>query len=231
MRNVRRQMSLERISAEELAHADVAAIQAYNKRAPEKFALHPELGPSPFEGNIASAAVVLLLSNPGFDSSSTTDDHKFVRVGWPLAGLHPEAPFGLRRWWEKRLKYLIREFGAEAVSNRVAAIQLTPWASEKFDASLRLPSRARMLEVAGNVGRRGAVLIVMRSQKLWEESDGVKTAVGRYRVNSWRSSYVSPGNLSATGWQAVRAALQQPSNSSLKFAPFGRGTPQKRGAP
>ena len=210
-------MPLDHFSAVALTQADIAAIEAYNRRAPTKFALHPEMGPSPFEGNIESASVVLLLSNPGFDSSTTTADHKFARNGWPLAGLHADAPTGLRGWWMARLKHLISEFGAEVVSNQVAAMQLTPWASPNFDSSLRLPSRARVLELVGDVAARGAVLVVMRSQALWCESEGVANAANRHRVNSWRSSHVSPGNLSAAGWQAVRAALQQPSNHSLKW--------------
>ena len=216
-------MPLDHFSAEALTQADIAAIEAYNRRAPTKFVLHPEMGPSPFEGNIESASVVLLLSNPGFDSSTTTADHKFARNGWPLAGLHADAPTGLRGWWTARLKHLISEFGAEVVSNQVAAMQLTPWASPNFDSSLRLPSRTRVLELVGDVAARGAVLVVMRSQALWCENEGVANAANRHRVNSWRSSHVSPGNLSAAGWQAVRAALQQPSNHSLKCKTLGSG--------
>ena len=215
-------MPLDHFSDEALTQVDIAAIEAYNRRAPAKFTLHPEMGPSPFEGNIESASVVLLLSNPGFDSSSTTADHQFKRNGWPLAGLHPDAPSGLRGWWTARLKPLISEFGAQVVSNQVAAMQLTPWASPKFDSSLRLPSRMRVLELVGNVAARGAVIVVMRSQALWCESERVANAANRHRVNSWRSSYVSPGNLSATGWQAVRAALHQPSNPSLKGTSAGK---------
>jgi hypothetical protein len=204
-------MSLEGFSPEALTQVDAKAIETYNEGAPKKFKLHTELGPSPFEGDIESAGIVLLLANPGFDDGSTLDDHTFRREGWPLAGLHPEAPSDLRKWWLMRLKALTQKFGAQHVSRQVAALQLTPWASNKFDDSLRLPSRAGLLALADRVAQRGAVILVMRAERLWEESAAVKQSLNRYRANSWLSSHVSPGNFPAVAWQKVNAVLERAS--------------------
>lgn len=191
-----------------LTQVDGAAIDAYNNRVVnEGYLLHPELGPSAFEGDLDNAPIVLLLANPGYDETTTKDDHSFARPGWPLGGLHPEAPAGLRNWWTARLGSLISRFGAQLVSQRVACLQLTPWASGRFDDGLRLPSRQRLLETAERVAQRGALLLVMRGERLWLEAPAVRAHPRRYRANSWRCSHVSEGNLPPDAWRQVLGAL------------------------
>lgn len=197
------------LTRERLVSLDAAAVGEFcRRRPPEKFLLHPELGPSAYEGDIDAARVVLLLANPGYDAGSTIDDHAFARPGWPLGGLHPEAPLGLRKWWQDRLRALIQEFGDQQVSKTVACLQITPWASAKFHEGLRLPSRVTLLEVAAECAARGSVMLVMRAEKLWLQAAGVRDSSRRFRVNSWLCSYVSPGNLSEQGWNAVHAAIR-----------------------
>ncbi|TWO71449.1 hypothetical protein FN976_11070 [Caenimonas sedimenti] len=196
--------------AEHLGSIDEVKVSAYNRRPKTRaeFKLHPEMGPSAYEGNIDDAAVVLLLSNPGFDKTSSSEDHGFKRNGWPLSGLHPEAPAGLNKWWSDRLRWLIEEFGVERISNSIACLQLTPWASEKFDSSLRLPSRALLLEAASLCAARGAVMVVMRSERLWLEAQSLASSPLRFRVRNRRASYVSPGNLAPDAWAALTAAIR-----------------------
>lgn len=195
------------LSPERLSDIDAEHVRAFNSRAQEPYRLHPELGASAFEGDIDTAPVILLLANPGYDEGSTMEDHSFAREGWPLAGLHPEAPQGLRAWWFSRLRAVIERIGAQETSRRVACLQFCPWASSKFGGAPRLPSQAVLLDAAGQCAARGATLVVMRAERYWLRSEPVRTAPKRHRVNSWRSSYVSPGNLSVAGWQAVVAAL------------------------
>lgn len=197
----------ELLAPERLALLDRDAVEAVNRCKREPYRLHPELGPSAYEGDIDAAKVVLLLANPGYDDTSTLIDHSFVREGWPLSGLHPEAPKGLRDWWYLRLRHLIERVGPQAVSKRVACLQVCPWASGKFDDALTLPSLAVTLDAATRCANRGSVLLVMRAEKCWLRSEAVRNSHNRHRVNSWRSSYVSPGNLSASGWNSTLIAL------------------------
>ena len=198
---------VEKLSPSQIAAMDADAVSKYNVGASERFHLRAELAPSAYEGDIERAPIVLLLANPGFDETSTTSDHCFVREGWPLGGLHPEAPCGLRHWWEARLRLLIEAQGIQKVAQRVACLQITPWASTGFDASLRLPSRAIILDAASRCAERGAVLIVMRAEKLWLEATALVEYASRFRVRSWRSSYLTPGNLDAAAWRKVLEAL------------------------
>jgi hypothetical protein len=195
------------LRSDRLALLDRDGIESFNRKAREKYQLHPELGPSAYEGDIDNARVVLLFANPGFDSTSTLDDHKFSMPGWPLAGLHPDAPSGLRGWWHARLRHLIERFGAHHVSRRVACLQATPWASGKFHEGLRLPSRESILSAASQCAARGSVVVVMRAERLWLESPTVASSPMRFRVNSWLSSFVSPGNLPEPAWAAVLEAV------------------------
>jgi len=193
--------------ADEIRRIDLSEIERYNLRARAEYRLHVELGPCPYEGDIASAPIVLLLANPGFDKTSTLQDHTFEHNGWPFAGLHPDAPKGVRDWLEKRLLGLIKEFGAQHVSQSIAALQITPWASKKFDSDLRLPSREQMLKLAEDATARGALIIVMRAEKLWDQDERV--AHGRWlKTKNPRCSYVSMGNLGEDGWRSVLKTMR-----------------------
>ena len=196
------------LKSDRLFSIDSDDLVRYNRKAKDPYRLHPELGSSAYEGDIDTASLVLLLANPGFNETSTHQDHTFQVAGWPLAGLHPDAPLGLRTWWHARLKWLIQEFGAQHVSKSVACLQLTPWASSKFDESLRLPSRKLFLEAANRCAERGAVMLVMRGERFWLQAEVLNATQKRFRVNSWRSSYVSPGNISSDGWHAITRALR-----------------------
>ncbi|MDM0113937.1 hypothetical protein QTI66_17415 [Variovorax sp. J22R133] len=187
--------------------ADLTAIERYNARVSEKYRLHPEMGPCPHEGNIDTAPVVLLLANPGFDATSTLDDHHFKIDGWPLAGLHESAPVGMSGWWRPRLRSLSQRYGEQFISHNVAALQINPWASAKYDENLRLPSRAAMLGLAEAAAKRGAALIMIRASKAWLESDVLCQYEHIYRTNSALSSYVSEGNLSPEAWAYINDKL------------------------
>lgn len=190
-----------------IAALDLACIHKYNERARENYQIREVLGPSAFEGDVDGARVVLLLANPGFDETSTLDDHGFARPGWPLAGLHPEAPDGLRNWWTARLRGLIELCGAQQVSQRLACLQITPWASRNFDESLFLPSRSEILNAANRIAERGAVLVIMRAERLWLDARSVASSSSLCRVKNWRSSYISEGNLGTAAWTKVRDAI------------------------
>jgi len=196
------------LAPENIARLDSSEIGRYNLHTADRYKLRTELGPCAFEGDIDVARVVLLLANPGFDATSTQDDHSFRRDGWPLAGLHSEAPAGLRDWWHKRLKGLIATVGAQAVSQRVAALQITPWASNQFDSGLCLPSRQLILGAASHLAKRNVVLIIMRAERLWLASNAVDKFQNRFSVKSWRCSYVSKGNLEGEAWHQVVSAIE-----------------------
>jgi hypothetical protein len=189
--------------AETIALVDADSVAEHNARAAAPHRLRPELGPMPYDGDVARAPLVLLVGSPACDMSAAPA--RAPRRGWPLASLHPEAPAALRSLWHSRLASLIEAFGAQHVSNSVAAIPLTPWACDEFDERLRLPSRREMLALAGAAAARGALLLVTGCEELWTESPEIAnlSTEQRYHPRSFRSTHVSVENLGAAAWHTV----------------------------
>jgi hypothetical protein len=198
--------------AKAIATEDRIEVGAYNALACSEFRLQTELGPMPYFGAVETAPVVLLLAHPSRGGASfSLHDHVFRRSGWALAALHPDAPSGMRGWWHERLTPLIAAFGAQQVSNAVAAVPLTPWASGRFDRDLRLPSRARMLAIADAAARRGALIVTMREAALWTEAAGIAALPSRQHVTArtWRATYVDRLNLGDEGWSCVCRRIEE----------------------
>jgi hypothetical protein len=149
-------------------------IERYNScQSDPKKRLHLEMGPAPYDGDPDSAKIVLLLNNPTFTSDSVPEDHTYKFDGWPLAGLHPSVREKFRKWYyDGPLNYLlkVKKYPAKLVSQRVAIIQVSPWASQKFDLAFELPSRQAQVAIARQALERGAILIVGRSVKFWRSA-------------------------------------------------------------
>lgn len=182
---------------------DIPCIEAYNERrkplSPYRLQVH--MGPAPHDGDPTTAKIILLLNNPRYDpKTSNPKEHCLAFDGWPLAGLHPDAPKSFRDWYSRPFGHLIHARGASWVSNSVAILQVNPWASESFDAGLLLPSRKVQFGLARDAGKRGAVLISGRSHCIWAEAlDGQKV----HRARNVRNPTVSPKGLEPDGWDAV----------------------------
>ena len=153
----------------------------------------------------SSGGLVMLVGSPACDMSATRRNAQSPCRGWPLSGLHPDAPATLRALWQARLAGLIEAFGAQHVANSVAALPLTPWACDEFDERLRLPSRCEMLALAGAAAARGALVLVTGFDELWTESAEIAnlSTEQRYHPRSFRATHVSVENLGASAWHAV----------------------------
>jgi hypothetical protein len=164
--------------------------------------VHAPGGPVPFVGAIMTAPVVLLLTHPAVDAHVSPADYAFQRDGWPLAALHPEAPSGLAERWRCRLEALVELFGAQHVSHSVAAVFLSPWPSETFDARVRLPSRSRLLEIGASAAARDALLLIPRGGDSWTEHSGIAALppTRRFHPKTWRTTRVGLANLGAEAW-------------------------------
>jgi hypothetical protein len=188
---------------------DAAAAASHNEQALRQHMLDVALGAVPFAGAISTAPVVLLLSHVALDDRSSRDDHAFSRDGWPLSALHPDAPAAPADWWRARTADLVDEFGAQHVSNSVAALFLTPWHTAVFDPRLRLPSRRRILQIAESVASRDATLVLMRGADLWIELPAIASlSTSRLvRARSWRATELTSANLGDDAWDLVRRRL------------------------
>lgn len=175
------------------------------------YVLSKTLGPSPFEGNINTAPVVLLLANP---SSKDVDknDHRAPDVDWPLHGLGPHASPPLHRWWSMRLRQLqlATKCDMQAISRSVAAVQINPWASVSYYPGLKLDSRHLQFLIVQSAMARGAILILMRAKREWSDCPGLLEYEHLVETINKRCSYISPGNIEASAWSKIVSAVVSP---------------------
>jgi hypothetical protein len=166
--------------------------------------------PVPFLGAVMTAPVVLLMTHPALDLRVTPEDYFFRQCGWPFAAMHPDAPAGLSEWWQYRLSSLVEEFGAQHVANSVAAVFLTPWPSESFDSTLRLPSRRSMLALAASAVARDALIVMLRGGELWTEDPDIAAlpATRYFTPRTWRTTRVSQDNLGDAAWEAIQKRVE-----------------------
>lgn len=190
--------------------SDLLCIEEYNARrkSNSKTKIQVHMKPSPFDGDPFTARIVLLMNNPGFDPlTSSPLHHSLSFSGWPLAGLHPDAPSAFRKWYERPFGYLLRQgqYPAKMISNRIAIIQLCPWASEEFDVCLELPSRQQQVELAQQAVKRGAIVIIGRSIDAWRDALGVGPFI--FNTRSVRNPRISPGCLPSDAWPLIEEAM------------------------
>ena len=197
---------------------DAKAVQLHNISHPwgleskkAKYHLHQNMGSCPFEGNLLTAKVILLLANPGFnkyqDPFPTKEDHK-PRDGWGIANLSPK---GESNWYRPRFRTLLDHEGEEewqSLSNKMAMVQAIPWASEKFKDLKSLPSRGLMSETIKAVGEknREALFVIMRRHKFWGEAlkgvDQTRVVVNPHPI----CSYITKGNF-GDDWDKIKRKL------------------------
>jgi hypothetical protein len=156
---------------------DRAAVHAYNARicgtrAAESNWLHEEMGPHPYDGDIRTASVILLLANPGYDSTSTLRDHWHRADGWPMSSLHSGAAKGMRDWVIPKVSGLIDRFGAQHVAKHVCMAQIHPWASTSFDVGFECPSTTLIAALVRQAHVRGAIVVAGCQYAWWDRVCG-----------------------------------------------------------
>ena len=194
-----------------ISKEDKTALKNYNNNRQKKYYLHKSIGPCPFEGNLDQVRIVLLLANPSFAPKVDTklphslrSDHKrkLDQNGWGIFSLHENANPAMRDWWRANLKALQIDTGLswKIISNRIAALQINPWASELFDSGCnKLPSiNGTMRAIAKDfIQKENLIFVICRREKQWTQIlDDAGNKNENFRLNSLRRAYITPGNLS-----------------------------------
>ena len=200
---------------------DNDAIQKHNLSSPwesysakSKYHLHHYMRPCPFEGNLLTAKVILLLANPGFDKEQKPQpcecDHQ-PRDGWGIANLAPNAG---SNWYRPRFRSLLgtslpEEEEWQVLSNKLAMIQVIPWASEKYK-DLKLPSRSLMSKTvqALSEANKDALFVVMRRKAFWLDAlknvDSSRIIINPHPI----ITYISKGNF-GDDWNRIKKKLDE----------------------
>lgn len=189
---------------------DLEAIHAYNQRKGEssEYFIRTEVRPAIYEGRIG-APVTWLLSNPGFavGASDAYNHPPPLTDGWPLQSLAPAHRNDYGKWTWDRLRELREIFGDQHVSESVLALQLCPWASAKFDDSLKLPSRQLARRIALYQMQTGSQFVLVRSEAAWRNLVPELVNVVLARTVSQRSAHLSRNNL-REHWNLVHDAVK-----------------------
>lgn len=186
---------------------DLETILAFNKSASLDLCIHLELLPEPFIGD-PSAPIVVLALNPGF-SPDDPRHHKtaqfielsrrnlrFENERYPFFLLDPTLEAPGRVWWEKKLSRLINAKGRETVAQKVLCVEYFPYHSRRFaHAKLQVPSQAFSLQLIHSAIAREAIIVLLRSEKLWLKSiPELATYERLYRIKNPQNVVITRNN-------------------------------------
>jgi hypothetical protein len=184
-----------------------------------QYYLHDDVLPEPFVG-FAHAPVVVLSNNAGYTDESLPlrNDAKFrtamrqnlahTSLAYPLVFLAPEfRDYGIK-WWQRKTKHLITEFGMEIVAKSILNVTYFPYISRRFGHDrLRLPSQAYSFHLVREAMKQGAVIVHFRRDDIWlYEISELKEYPLRLKVRNTQNPSLSPGNLDRN-FQKVRTPI------------------------
>jgi len=198
--------------------ADSEIVERFNQTASPKTRIDLNLLPEPFQGN-PEAPVVLLGLNPGLsgEDAATHADTLFAErlranlahdsADYPFYLLHPEVRGPGRNWWDRRLRRVLETAPRQRVAQRLLCIEYFPYHSVRFAARLRVPSQDYGFHLARQAVRRGAVVVIMRSHRLWYAAvPELKSYERAFSLRSVRNISVTPNNC-PLGFPAIVRAM------------------------
>ena len=173
--------------------------------------LRLELYPEPYLGN-PNAPIVLLNLNPGFsyEDLDWMENFTYRKLNKKnLIHMNKDYPFYLLnpklsshpgyKWWSKKLKHLINKFGRKKVAQKIFVLEYIPYHSQKYSNKLDkidfISHRYNKI-LLKNATKRGALIILMRSFKKWENRyPFLKTYTNKCYLKNVQNPTITEGNL------------------------------------
>jgi len=214
--------------------AEEGVIRAFNKERTKDLLIRLNLYPGPYLGDIKKSKIVLLNLNPGYhreddlfhcgantyfqQSAVGNLRQRFKNSNYPFFLLDPRinASPGYV-WWAKRLGHLIDEVGDREVARKICCVEYFPYHSEKFQnlkcgsSPVLLDSQRYCFELVRQAMKRKALIIFMRSEKMWLDAIpelGSYDRRRRWKLKNPRSPFLSVGNLSRGKWKELIELLR-----------------------
>jgi hypothetical protein len=197
-------------------------IRAFNEtHQNEACQLKDNVLPEPFIGDTA-AQIVLLNLNPGFDDRNAgeharSEFQSLLRTnlsqgsaGFPFYYLDPRFESEGRRWWENKLRSLLKLFGRNQLARSILCIELFPYHSRRFcHENLKLPSQEYGFGLARSAIARGAVVVIMRARRQWLAKIPELEKYPRvYTLKNPQNVVISPGNCPGEGFENIVSAIR-----------------------
>ncbi len=165
---------------------DEPSLQSYSEY-PTLTAYRLHLLPLPFQGR-PDAPIVILGLNPGYDEGDETKQTTdyFIETNfrnyrhdstlpYPLFFLDPkiegESSGKGQQWWHRRLKHLRALYDDKLLAQALLSVQYVPYRSTSYKhARHYLPSQEYGFELVRQAVKRNALIIALRSKRLWKEA-------------------------------------------------------------
>ena len=198
-------------------------------KAPSDTAYHLDLPPLPFQGR-PDAPIVLLGLNPGYSEANDENWHKkpeFLEINqrnyrhdatseYPLFFLNPNIEGGSfsggQNWWHRRLKPLRKAgYDDKLLARAFLSVQYVPYRSKSYKHNRTvLESQKYGFDLVRQAVERGALVISLRSERLWkeavEELDGYERF---YQLSNPRYPVLSEKQLGTDKYQELLAELDK----------------------
>jgi hypothetical protein len=113
------------------------------------------------------------------------------------------------KWWDSKLKHLLRVFGREVVARSVLNVVVFPYASNRFGRGVPdLDSQEYSFHLVREATKRKVAVVLMRKGARWFRS---VPELGEYehliRIKNVQSPSISPKNCPEYGYERVIAAI------------------------
>lgn len=190
-----------------LLPADCDAIHRFNTTASTDHIIHTEMCPEPFMG-LPHAPVVLLGLNPGAAKEefqpptdpillqAYADNLQHTITDIPFYLLNPAIGGAGYQWWTAKLRPLLQRYDEHFLAQHLFAVEYFPYHSHRF--SHRLPfveSQHYTRYLVQQAIERDAVIIVMRSYRLWIQAvPDLASYPHIYRLKNPLNVIISPNN-------------------------------------
>ncbi|CAN7770389.1 hypothetical protein LJR290_007491 [Variovorax sp. LjRoot290] len=188
--------------------------------AREGWRIREDLGPIAFDGDPATATVLLLKANPSYGDGATRESHFEPHPDWPLSVAGPHVTAGTRAYYQNGVFGTLRRAGVtlEQISRRMLKVELCPWASKKWPTGqqhllqqmARFPSRSPTLELVSQLVDQGVLVLIARAEEEWfagvpalQDLVGTRVFVSRTKIAPAISERMYPGR-----WPLVLKALR-----------------------
>jgi hypothetical protein len=172
--------------------------------------------PEPFIGN-SNAEIILLNLNPGFAGNNahniTMGNPNFVNDS--LLNLnHDISSFFLLNhhgpgndWWSRKFNYIIQNYGRLKV-NKFMCVEWFPYSSSNFHSNYwennNLPSQQYNFDLVRSFIKKGKVIVIMRSERLWFNSvPQLQNYNNLIILRNPRNPSITPGNMQPHDWAAI----------------------------
>jgi hypothetical protein len=187
--------------------SDRDVILRFNATASVEHVIHTEMYPEPFIG-LADAPVMFLGLNPGALKGQHQpptnpillqaygDNLQHAAADIPFYLLNPAIGGGGYHWWTTKLRPLLRHYDERFLAQHIFSAEYFPYHSHRW--SYRLPfleSQRYTFYLVQQAIERGAVIIAMRSYRLWiDVIPALASYPHLYRLKSAQNVIISPNN-------------------------------------